>query len=63
MKRKWTKENHSARRGNSPRRNYKPAHQTKWKIRKVGEEWVADSGTGVTAWGDSKEKIQEWLDA
>ena len=63
MKR-FRKEKFSARRGNSPRRNYKQPRRIKWTIEKRGEEnYVASSGTGISVYAESPEKLREWIDS
>ena len=51
---------YSARRGNSPRRNFKSKPNLKWTIEKSGDEWFAEAGR-IRVYADSLEKLKEWV--
>jgi len=63
MKRQKFRERFSTRRGNSPRRKIKQPRRIQWQLEKQGEEWIAKSGTGISVYADSLEKIREWIEA
>ena len=62
MKKQQREGKYSARRGNSPRRNFSHQKDLKWKIEERDGMWIAEAGK-IRVWADSLEKIREWISA